>query len=456
MFAKFKYDQIPLSLIRLDDRNPRIVTATKLSTEEEILEYFFEHERLAEFLKKIAAEGRNRGAERPYIVKNGKEYVVVEGNTRIAAYKLLTGLLSPPAEYADAVPHIPTPMKESLLTVDCSIAPSRDALLPIMASAHFGTGDKSKWGYLGSRKAVYDEWKSGRSVAQLAIAFDRKQPVIKDLLVEYELYLSSLSLDWTADEKAALVDPGVEFNPPVRFLQTSGHKNQTGIVLDRVNTKIDFQESDSVAKFKHLVRKLVVSPEKGLGATASYDDVFNDFKPLSEATAPPIDDKTAPNLQDVATSTTDQGTQSSGQDKPPAEPQATGPKLKPGALFGYPATSNNQVLVQLMSEAKDLNTQKFPGAGTALVRAIMEGILKHIIDDQGANPSNKMLSLEDALGIAASKAIALPADDKKILQEFRKSHLDYVNLSSHATSIPNFLRLRSVRDCVDQFVKRNV
>jgi hypothetical protein len=109
-----------------------------------------------------------------------------------------------------------------------------------------------------------------------------------------------------------------------------------------------------------------------------------------------------------------------------------------------------------MSEAKDLNTQKFPGAGTALMRAIMEGILKHIIDDQGANPANKMLSLEDALGIAASKSITLPADDKKILQEFRKSHLDYVNLSSHATSIPNYLRLKSVRDCVDQFVKRNV
>jgi hypothetical protein len=455
MFAKFKYDQIPLSLIRLDDRNPRIVTAMKLPTEEAILEYFFEHESLEAFLKKIASEGRNRGAERPYLVKNGKEYVVIEGNTRIAAYKLLTGLLTPPPEYADAVPHIPTPMKESLLSVECSIAPSRDALLPIMASAHFGTGDKSKWGYLGSRKAVYDEWKSGRSIAQLAIAFDRKQPIIKDLLVEYELYLSALLLDWTADEKAALVDPGVEFNPPVRFLQTSGHKNLTGIALDRVNTKIDFQEPDSLAKFKHLVRKLVVSPEKGLGATASYNEVFNDFKPLPEPAAPPTEDK-GPNPGGTAPSSTDQGTGSSGQDKPATEPQAVGPKLKPGALFGYAVTSNNQVLVQLMSEAKDLNTQKFPGAGTALMRAIMEGILKHIIDDQGANPANKMLSLEDALGIAASKSITLPADDKKILQEFRKSHLDYVNLSSHATSIPNYLRLKSVRDCVDQFVKRNV
>jgi hypothetical protein len=318
MFAKFKYDQIPLSLIRLDDRNPRIVTAMKLPTEEAILEYFFEHESLEAFLKKIASEGRNRGAERPYLVKNGKEYVVIEGNTRIAAYKLLTGLLTPPPEYADAVPHIPTPMKESLLSVECSIAPSRDALLPIMASAHFGTGDKSKWGYLGSRKAVYDEWKSGRSIAQLAIAFDRKQPIIKDLLVEYELYLSALLLDWTADEKAALVDPGVEFNPPVRFLQTSGHKNLTGIALDRVNTKIDFQEPDSLAKFKHLVRKLVVSPEKGLGATASYNEVFNDFKPLPEPAAPPTEDK-GPNPGGTAPSSTDQGTGSSGQDKPATE-----------------------------------------------------------------------------------------------------------------------------------------
>ena len=109
------------------------------------------------FTKKIASEGKNVGAERPYVIKKGPGYVVIEGNTRVAAYKLLTGLIKPPKDYAGTVPHVSDAAKKHLLNIDCSIAPDRDALMPIMASAHFGTGDKSKWGYLGSRKAVYDD-----------------------------------------------------------------------------------------------------------------------------------------------------------------------------------------------------------------------------------------------------------------------------------------------------------
>lgn len=260
--------QKPLCTMMLDDRNPRIVTQEKLKTEDAILKYFFEYEDLGGFMKKIAAEGHNRGAERPYVVKDGKSYTVVEGNTRIAAYKLLTGQVAPPADYASAVPHIPEPMKAELLAVDCTIAPTRDALLPIMASAHFGLGDKSKWGFLGSRKAVFDEWMGGRSIAQLASAFDRKPGQIRDLILEYQLYLEAIALDWTKAEKEELLKPGLEFNPPVRFLQSTGHKSAVGIDFDRVNLKIVFTADDAKKKFKHLVLKLVVDAGKGLSVVS--------------------------------------------------------------------------------------------------------------------------------------------------------------------------------------------
>lgn len=134
MFSNFKYEAIPLKNIILDDRNPRIVTQTKLSTQPEIVKYLFEHEDLDKFIKKIASEGKNVGAERPYVVKDGKKYVVVEGNTRIAAYKILTGLVGVPAQYNSSVIEISQKMKDRLLSVDCSIAPNRDALLPIMGT----------------------------------------------------------------------------------------------------------------------------------------------------------------------------------------------------------------------------------------------------------------------------------------------------------------------------------
>ena len=459
MFEKFKYERVPLSLINLDDRNPRIVTQQRLQNADEIIQYFFEHEELASLLKIIASEGRNPGAERPYIIKHGKEYVVIEGNTRIAAYKLLTGQLTAPADFANLVPHIPRPAKEDLLSVDCSIAPSRDALLPIMARAHFGRGDKVQWNYLGSRKIVFDEWNSGKGISQLATVFDRKQPAIRDLIVEYKLYLEALTLGWTPEEDAVLRDPAVEFNPPVRFLQSSGHKSALGVVLDRVNLQVKFEGAESRNKFKHLIRKLVLSSERGLGATATYSEVFSDYNPhkasqkqgAGGATANQASDGSASNGQNSG-SNKDASVNGGGS----SNTKSASSKLKAGALFDYPVTSASLVIKQAMKEAKEINTLRLPAAGTALLRVIIEGILKDIIDDQGANKQNRLLSLETGIDIVLSNAVTLTQDDKRILKEFKQTHLNYVNLGAHATVVPNHLRLMSARDCIDQFVKRNV
>lgn len=460
MFSKFKYERIPLSLIRLDDRNPRIVTQNKLKSEQEILEYFFEHENLAGFMKKIASEGHNQGAERPYVVKDGKSYIVVEGNTRIAAYKLLTGALNPPSDYASSVPHIPDSMKQGLSAIDCTVAPTRDALLPIMASAHFGLGDKSKWGWLGSRKAVFDEWKSGRSINHIATVFDKKPGEIRGLILEYQLYLEALKLNWTSAEKEELLKPGLEFNPPVRFLQSTGHKSAVGIDFDRTNLGIIFTDGEGKDKFKHLVHKLVVETGKGLKATSSYKEVFADYTP-SVAASKPTSAASATNSNSVSTpasgvSPTSTSTATHAGPGTNTPRNAAGSKRRKGILFVYPSTTNSAVHQQLMKEAKSLNFEKFPAAGTALLRCIVETILKSIIHDQGANSDNKLLSLETALDSCLSKRVVLSPDDKRILKEFKRSHVDYVNLGTHGTVVPNPSRLEAARDCIDQFVMRNI
>jgi hypothetical protein len=106
--------------IALDDRNPRIVTQTKLSSQQEILGYLFEYEDLESFIKKIASEGKNQGAERPYVIQSGSGYTVIEGNTRIAAYKVPAGLLTPAKDFAISVPSISRALKTSIVSVDCS------------------------------------------------------------------------------------------------------------------------------------------------------------------------------------------------------------------------------------------------------------------------------------------------------------------------------------------------
>ncbi|WP_420962663.1 hypothetical protein [Brucella sp. IR073] len=474
MFQEFAYQSVPLSAISLDPKNPRIVTTKKLKTEDAIIEYFFEHENLLDFIKKIAAEGRNPGAERPYLIKEGKGYTVIEGNTRIASYKILTGLLKPPAQYTAQIPQASEELIASLKEIECSIAPSRDAMLAIMASAHFGNGDKSKWSYLGSRKIVYEEYTSGRTIKQLSIAFNESVAFIKDLILEYKLYIEATKLDWTSSERQELLNPAVAFNPPVRFLQGSGHKTQMGIKYDRANLEIVFTGADSKQKFKHLIKKLVINPERGLGATASYADVFSDYQPAPKAITAklssskdgsadgrgPVRPANLGSGQNALSShipndtNHDAGSSSSGNLSNTDKESSKQPKK--GALFMYPATTGNALQIQLMKEASEINSSKFPAAATALLRCIIESILKGIVDKNEANPSNNLLSLEKALDICLSNSVALSQDDKRILKEFRKSHMDYINLGAHATVIPNSTRLFAARDCIDQFVMRNI
>ena len=434
------------------------MSQTKLTTEEQILSYLFEHEDLAAFIKTIATEGRNPGAERPYVIKEGKGYVVIEGNTRIATYKVLTGQHAAPSQYATAVPLIAQSAKEELVSVDVAIAPNRDALMTIMARAHFGRGDKSKWGYLGSRKAVYDDWKAGKSIGQLSSVFGRSQSAIRDLLLEYMLYLEALTLDWTQAEIEVLLRPSIEFNPPVRFLQSTGHKQLVGIELDKVNLEIKFSSSDGKAKLRQLVKRTVVD-DNGPSATASYSEVFGDHVSKGGLNGPLNNDEDltsgAETEIDGIISPSSTLISQQGNSSNIANGAGSITVLKTNALFAYAVKRQDLTLSQLMKEARGLNTKSYPAASSALLRSLIEVILKIIVEEKSLNGQKKLLDLEGALNLVIGNG-GMSADDIKVLQEFKKSYLSYMNLSTHATVVPNHSRLMQSRDCIDAFIKRNV
>jgi hypothetical protein len=305
-----------------------------------------------------------------------------------------------------------------------------------MASAHFGHGDKTKWGYLGSRKAVYGEWKFGKTIPKIAKAFARSASEIKELILEYQLYLKALGLHWTAEEKDVLLNPAVQFNPPVRFLQTKGHKEKVGVALDATNLKVVFKDNEASKRFKHLLKKLVIAPQPGLGATATYEEVFADYAA-----------KAKPEKSTGGGSKKSSGGSSKSGKKPSSSPP------KSNALFAYIPTTNNALIRQLMDEARDLNFKKFPASATFLLRNIVEAVLKEIIHNQNANSTNRSLDLEACLNLCASNAVTLNPADKSILKDFQRQHLSYMNLGAHGNIIPNPDRVASARDSIDQFVK---
>lgn len=160
---------------------------------------------------------------------------------------------------------------------------------------------------------------------------------------------------------------------------------------------------------------------------------------------------TGKNPQGGSKASTSSGKSTTGQ------PSSTsGPKAKPGALFNYDASLNSGLLKQLMKEAKEIKCSKLPAAATFLLRNIVEGILRHIIEEQSANQTGKSLDLEGCLNLCISNHVTIPSTYKKILIEFKKDHLSFLNLGSHGNIIPNETRLFQARDTIDQFVKKYV
>jgi hypothetical protein len=444
MFSKFDYEQLPLASISLDLQNPRLVREKPFATEDEIVEYLLEYEDLGTIIDLIASEGKNRGAEQPYVVATkGKKnhFTVIEGNRRIAAYKLLTGELTPPAEFEDEVPELSAEIKDTLRVVDCSIAPSRASLDKIMARAHFGRGEKERWKYLGSRQAIYRRWKAGEKIPHLARTFDITQSEVKDYILEYLLYLESLKLNWTDAEKERLQDPRLQFNPPVRFLQTAGHKEEIGILLDKTNLEVSFKDSEAKKKFRHLIDSYIVNPKDGLKATSGHNEVFARYGSGDEK-----DDGGKADAGDGG------GAKNDPKDKGKTDKYSP----KKYALFDYDVTVKSGLLIQLMDECGKLSANSYPAAATALLRSLIEALLKHKIDESKANEEGKRLSLESALDLCLSAKVKLSADDTKILKEFKKDHLDYVNMGVHGNVIPNRDRTLHARDSLDQFVKKHV
>lgn len=266
--------------------------------------------------------------------------------------------------------------------------------------------------------------------------------------------LKALALQWTHTEKDILLKPNLAFNPPVRFLQTSGHKEKVGINYDSTNLKVVFDGKEAEKKFKHLLGKLVITPTKGLGATATYDAVFADYG-TAAAGKPPGGKKTSGGSSSSSSGGGGTGGGGGGGSGKPGAGGGTAPK--PGALFSYPVKKiNNALVTQLMKEAKEINCKKYPAAATFLLRNIVETILKHIIDDQGANKTGQKLDLEGSLNLCIGNNVKLSHADNSILSEFKKDHLAYLNLGAHGNVIPNETRVVAARDTIDQFVKRHV
>jgi hypothetical protein len=143
---------LPLDKLDFDPQNPRFSRyfANDPQPENHIVERMIKNENVQELIGSIAEQGYFLG-EPLLVAKNGKRYIVVEGNRRFAALKLLRG------DIASVLPSIKqlreTAKHRPLETIPCIVFPERKDILRYLGYRHI-TGAK-RWDSLS--KARYLE-----------------------------------------------------------------------------------------------------------------------------------------------------------------------------------------------------------------------------------------------------------------------------------------------------------
>jgi hypothetical protein len=143
---------ILLENLRFDPQNPRLPSDVDSKNDESIIEYMLRDASLLELMKSIAESGYSRSEPLLIVPANKETYIVVEGNRRLAALKILSnpGLA---AVRQKSVDEIVAAKKHSSREIPCIMHGKRDEILDYLGYRHI-TGVKS-WGPL--EKARYVE-----------------------------------------------------------------------------------------------------------------------------------------------------------------------------------------------------------------------------------------------------------------------------------------------------------
>jgi hypothetical protein len=420
--AKWKKALIAPLDIALDRDNPRInVEAT--DKESDIIRKLIVHEHVEALAGKIAKAGLLPG-ERIIVVQEKGQWVVLEGNRRICACKLLLSRNLVPSEFRKSFPAISTASEIALIEkVDADVAPDRRAAEPILTLRHTESGVR-KWKPVARMRRVRRLLDEGFSVEQIAAEYDSSVTGIRKTIREYRLLQLAENLSGlTTAEQKKLENPDLKTNPYTRFFELSGVKEYMGLrFTPNGDVMIAPPRKTFDVKLKMIVKAFLndnnfdtrTDPESVLG---------KDFEKFKSSPASPPPKPPPPTPPPAGPS--------------PAQPPGPGPgpAVRPDRFFeSLVCRVQSHAIAAVVGEIKKVTPDTYPISATYLLRTLIELCLRHIIDASGKKIGGfKDPTLSDMVNFAlnnrdifSSKRMADVIDAAKAQNAF-----DYLNIVVH-------------------------
>lgn len=368
---------LSVARLLLDEKNPRLGTGTTEQTQREIIQYLFDHDKALEIVRSVVTRGYFENEPLLAISEQGN-YVVVEGNRRLAALKaikdpqLLTGGVSGQVRNLVVDAGI-----EVISSVPVTIAPSRREADRIIAGRHIGTPVLA-WQAESRASFILSKLEEGYDNNQIEseLGFEKKD--IQKARQTKAIANVVRTIDLSAEVKSKVDDPRAKlFSTLERVFDSQVGQESLKIEPDAdhgfrgTTTKKEFMRA-----LAHLVTDIALKKETSRSLNKS-DDIRNYFKKRNpQSVAQKKRGKFVP--EDII----------AGKPTPPPDPQETRPGRqkqisKTVIPKNFKVVFGNERLVEIRRELTQLKRENFPNAGAVLLRVFLELSIKDYLERTG-------------------------------------------------------------------------
>ena len=379
-YTNWKKTQKRLGALFLDPENPRIPPTGKPLSQPELITELVQHDDVEELASNIKVNGFFP-TEPLVVVKEKGKHIVVEGNRRLAACKLLVNPELAPPEFLSKFRALSTSVQPGVFNaIPVVIAPDRDSTIPVIIARHTST-QIQRWETAMQANFYRKLVNSGLSVAQIAAKFNLSVAEIKEALRDANLYQMACRLPLSAPVRDVVRDPrkfkltnlsrifesptgreffGVGFADDGtvvgKVAEKEFKKGFTKVVTDIATGDADSRTLNSPAEIKAYLGKFSATQKPDLSSKGSFDSSTFLVSSGGAAVAPIV---------------------------PPRRPRTGSGSSKGLIPKSFVCNLTNRRVKEVLTELKSLKLKKYPNAAALSFRCFLELSVYLFLNEKG-------------------------------------------------------------------------
>jgi len=382
--STWKQRKIPVPSLQLDPNNPRIPERQAPPTQPELIAELVANDGIYELAKDITEVGYLPDSSLIAVWENGK-HIVVEGNRRLTALKLLISpTLAPSLVQSKFKKLSQKAVLPFIKSVKVEVAPSRDAAALLIQRKHTQLGIE-RWSRAMQARFFVDRINSGSSIAEVAKEFSIPPSEVAAFVQSHEMYAVACCLDLPPEVASKVRNPR-EF--PLTNLDRVYRNAKTaeflGISFDANKQLLGSIEAD---EFKKGYAKIVTDVALGNvdSRTLNDDKDFDTYLGKFGGSKPDLSKK---GKFDAASITKVARLRPLAAPKKTPSPPTTSKSTPPQKALigkGFPACSVDQRINDIIKELKSLPAKEYPNATATLLRTFIDLLVSRFADDLGVS-----------------------------------------------------------------------